>query len=84
MHNGLVGAEHARDPELLASVRWIFPGFEMQDPEKEIRADAEAVANGFKSRAEVVHARGLDIDEIDAELRTDTFVPRAAVKEPQA
>lgn len=83
-HNGLVAAEHARDPELLASVRWIFPGFEQQDPEKEIRADALAVANGFKSRAEVIHSRGLDIDEIDAELAADSFVPAAPAKETQA
>lgn len=81
--NGVISArDFDRDPAAFYATRWIFPAFEMQDPEKEIRADALAVANGFKSRAEVVQSRGLDIDEVDAELAADTFTPRQDATRP--
>ncbi len=84
-HNGLGRAEFDRDPEAVCEVRWILPAHEMQDPEKEIRADALAVQNGFKSRAEVVQASGRDIDVLDQEIAADTFQPRAsAPQEAQA
>ncbi len=84
-HNGADRAEFDRNPEAFYEVRWILPAHEMQDPEKEIRADALAVANGFKSRAEVVQASGRDIDVLDQEIAADTFQPRAsAPQETQA
>lgn len=58
--------------------RWVLPGFEATDPEKEVRADALAVENRFKSRVEVIESRGLDIDELDAEIAADRFRPPAA------
>ena len=58
----------------------MLPGFEATDPEKEVRADALAVENGFKSRVEVIESRGLDIDELDAEIAADRFRPPAAAR----
>lgn len=60
--------------------RWVLPGFEATDPEKEVRADALAVENRFKSRVEVIESRGLDIDELDAEIAADRFRPPAAAR----
>lgn len=59
------------NPAAFQSVNWIPPGWAWVDPEKEIRADAEAVREGFKSRREVVAGRGLDIERLDEERAAD-------------
>jgi lambda family phage portal protein len=62
------------DPVSLAdylAVRFIGPGFDWIDPESQIAAEVLAMANGLKSREEIVAARGRDIDELDAELARD-------------
>ncbi|XWN32173.1 MAG: phage portal protein [Devosia sp.] len=58
------------------SGEWVFPGWQALDPEKEARADAEAIRAGIRSRFEVVAARGRDPQEVDAEIAADTFTPR--------
>lgn len=76
--NGRIpAADYDRGPEAFHAVKWTFPAFEAQDPEKEVRADALAVANGFRSRPDVVESHGRDIDELDAEIAADTFTPRS-------
>jgi lambda family phage portal protein len=52
-------------------VKWISQGFAWVDPQKEQRAQMNAVRCGFKSRAEVVSELGYDIEEIDAEIAAD-------------
>ena len=50
---------------------WYPPAFPWVDPEKDIRAEALAVENGFKSRRQVVAERGYDIERLDAEIAAD-------------
>ena len=52
-------------------VKWIPQGFSWVDPQKEQKAQMEAVRCGFKSRAEVVSELGYDVEEIDAEILED-------------
>jgi lambda family phage portal protein len=62
------------DPLSLAdhlAVRFVAPGWPWVDPEAEVQAEVLAMANGLKSREEIVAARGRDIDELDAELARD-------------
>jgi lambda family phage portal protein len=63
-------ADFSQDP-FFSSVKWIPPGFAWVDPQKEQRAQMNAVRCGFKSRAEVVSEFGYDIEEIDAEIAAD-------------
>ncbi|MEM9838538.1 MAG: phage portal protein, partial [Pseudomonadota bacterium] len=55
--------------------QWITPGWQWVDPQKEIRAQREAVDAGFMSRREVVAGRGLDIEALDAERAADDPIP---------
>ncbi len=64
-------AAFAAEASSFHKVRFLPPGFEWVDPEKEIKADALAVSEGFKSRREVVSARGVDMDQLDAEIAED-------------
>ena len=59
------------DFETASAVEFIPPAWSWIDPAKEIAADREAVAAGFKSRREVVAGRGRDIDALDAEIADD-------------
>ncbi|HPE29811.1 MAG TPA: phage portal protein [Parvularculaceae bacterium] len=59
------------DFEDAAAVEFIPPGWQWVDPMKDVQADRDAVAAGFKSRREVVAARGRDIDALDAEIAAD-------------
>ena len=52
-------------------VKWIPQGFSWVDPQKEQKAQMEAVRCGFKSRAEVVSELGYDVEEIDIEISED-------------
>lgn len=47
---------------------WTTPRREMIDPTKEIKADSDAVRNGFKSWPEVVREQGGDPDEVLNEI----------------
>jgi lambda family phage portal protein len=57
--------------EASCAVNWIPPGWDWVDPEKDARADAQAIAAGLKSRREVVAARGYDVEQLDAEIAAD-------------
>lgn len=73
----LAGAIPA-DPRSLAdygAVRFVAPGWQFVDPAKEVAAAVQAIEAGLQSRAEVVAARGRDVDELDAEIEADTFRP---------
>lgn len=54
------------------------PAMPWIDPAKEVRADAEAVAEGFKSRRQVIRERNGDPRRVDAEIEQDTFTPASA------
>lgn len=53
------------------AVRFVAPGWQWVDPQKEVAAEVAAIEAGIKSRAEVVAARGRDLEELDAERAAD-------------
>lgn len=57
------------------AVRFVPPGWQWVDPQKEVNAEVKAIEAGLKSRAEVVAGRGRDVTEVDEEITAD---PRAA------
>lgn len=77
---GEIAADDAESPDYRA-VRFVAPGWQWVDPQKEVNAEVRAIEAGLKSRAEVVASRGRDIDELDDEIAADR---RAARKEGDA
>ena len=66
-------------PEALGStVRWVPPAWDWIDPLKDCEAEQLAVANGFKSRGDVVRERGRDPDVVLAEIARDREAAAAA------
>lgn len=51
-------------PEKFQAVKWMPRGWTWVDPEKEVRAYAVAVRNGFTTLSEVVAQEGKDIEEL--------------------
>lgn len=51
--------------------RWIAPKSQWLDPLKDAESEALALAAGLTSRREVVAARGIDVEELDAEIAAD-------------
>ena len=49
-------------------VRWITPGWDYVDPQKEIAAIAHAIQVGVMSRDQAIAQRGIDPEELDAEI----------------
>lgn len=66
----LSGRVQAQVAEALP-VSWITPKQHWVDPAKDVRAEVEAVAAGLMSRREAVAARGIDIEQLDAEIAAD-------------
>ena len=60
-----------RDPAPYLATRWIPPKWEWVDPLKDIKAEQQAVAAGFKARSDVVEAMGYDPEEVDARIAAD-------------
>ncbi len=81
----------SRPAEWLAA-EWYPPTQPWVDPLKDQQAEALAVANGFRSRRQVVAAQGYGVEELDTEiaanrtreasLRLSFGVPAATGKEP--
>ncbi|HSI42125.1 MAG TPA: phage portal protein [Xanthobacteraceae bacterium] len=51
--------------------RWITPKQEWVDPSKDVEAEVAAIAAGLTSRRQMVAARGIDIEALDAEIAAD-------------
>jgi lambda family phage portal protein len=64
------------------TVKFVAPGWPWVDPLKEVNADAAAVAAGFKSRQEVIAARGRDPDEVAEELAAEGWRPAPGADPP--
>ena len=71
-----------RDPEPYFKMSAMWPGFAALDPLKEATADIDLLNAGLRSRAEIIAARGRDISDVDAEIASDSFVPRMAARPP--
>ncbi|BAQ17478.1 phage portal protein [Methyloceanibacter caenitepidi] len=67
-----------REPRPLLSSEFLFPDFPHIAPLDETKADALAVQMGFRSRQEIIAARGRDPVEVDAEIAADSFTPSNA------
>lgn len=59
------------DSDAYLAVEWYPPAQPWVDPLKDIESEAMAVANGFKSRRQVVAALGYDVAVLDAEIAAD-------------
>lgn len=68
--SGRIEANGAALEDYMA-VRFVPPGWQWVDPQKEVSADVKAIEAGLKSREEVVAGRGRDIDELDEERARD-------------
>lgn len=68
------------DPTLPSKVpvKWHCPRFEELDREKELKADALAVANGFASPSQVVAERGEDFADVMVQWAADKAMAEAA------
>ena len=77
----LSGRLHApdffRDPEPYFRVSFLFPEWAALDPLKDTQADVLALSAGLRSRAEIIAARGRDVQDVDREIAADTFRPVA-------
>ena len=65
------GQRLAADIDALDEPVFLWPGWAAIDPEGETKADILSVAAGFRSRSEIIAARGRDPDEVAAEIRDD-------------
>jgi len=52
-------------------VSWITPRQNWVDPSKDVTAEIDAINAGLMSRREAVAARGIDIEQLDAEIAAD-------------
>ena len=57
--------------EAILNHRWIAPKSEWVQPDKDVAADAAAIAAGLTSRRESVAARGINIEELDRQIASD-------------
>jgi lambda family phage portal protein len=60
-----------RDPEPYLAARWITPRTEWVDPKKDVDSEVAELAARLTSRSRAVAARGIDIEELDAEIAAD-------------
>lgn len=59
------------DPRAFEASRWLPPAWSAIDPAKEAKAAEIELKNNLRSRSEIIAERGLDIEEVDAEIAAD-------------
>jgi capsid protein len=64
------------DLEDFFAVNWGWPAWPSLDPLKESESDIALVNAGIKSRQQVIEEGGRDVEDVDAEIAADSFVPR--------
>ncbi|MEW6505512.1 MAG: phage portal protein [Chloroflexota bacterium] len=60
-----------QDPKQYQRIKWTIDGWPWVDPEKDLNASKGLVRAGFSSRTQEVAERGLDIEELEAEIAAD-------------
>lgn len=60
-----------RNPEGYLACKFVCPRFDMIDAQKEAEAEIAAINAGLMSRRDAVAGRGLDIEQLDAEIAAD-------------
>ncbi|PGH56498.1 phage portal protein [Azospirillum palustre] len=71
MSGAIDAPDFFRDPEPYLAADWLPPAFDWVDPQKDIRAEVEAIQNGLKSRAQSVAGAGYDVERLDTEIAAD-------------
>lgn len=71
----LAAPDFERDPESYLAVEFRWPAWSPLDPLKDAAADEIALRNRVKSRAEIIAARGRDIEDVAHEFEHDPFPP---------
>jgi len=72
MLSGAIVVPKSVDPATLIEAAWIAPPMSWIDPKKEIEADALAVQNKFKTRAQVIRDRtGRDPDIVNEQIKAE-------------
>lgn len=67
----------------ISDATFLFPDWASIEPKKEAEADVILLNAGLRSRAEIISSRGRDIQDVDAEIAADTFVPKAQPSQTQ-
>lgn len=57
----------------------MWPAWAQVNPKDDTEADVLAVNAGFRSRTEIIERLGRDAEDVNAEIASDTFRPRAPV-----
>ncbi|MEM7223003.1 MAG: phage portal protein [Pseudomonadota bacterium] len=60
-----------RDPRPYLSVTWRRPGWPHINPVDDVKAEREAVEARFRPRSDVIASRGLDPEQVDADIAAD-------------
>lgn len=58
-------------PRVLDGCEWQARGWSWVDPAKDMQADIEAINNGLKTRTQCLAERGLDIEDVFAQLQQE-------------
>ncbi len=74
----LAAPDFEQRPEDYFAVDWRWPAWASLDPIKDATADTMALDANLKSRAEIIAARGRDIEDVDREIEADPLPRRAA------
>ncbi len=60
-----------KDPTPYWAAEWLMPRSEWIDPEKDVKAEKEAIKAGLKSRTQAVAERGYDREDLDDEIEEE-------------
>jgi lambda family phage portal protein len=69
--------DYARDPRVYNNVAFLWSEWASLDPYREAQANATLLQIGVKSRQQIITEGGRDVEQVDAELASDQFVPTA-------
>lgn len=72
----LQAPDFERDPTAYFAASFLFSSWASLDPLKDATADIALINAGVRSRIEVISSRGRDPDDVNAEIQSDSFVPR--------
>ena len=64
MNNALQLPTYETEPERYEKVRWVCRGYSYVDPEKEVKAQRDAIRSGLKTMSECIAENGGDVEEL--------------------
>lgn len=72
LSGALEAPDFAAHPERYRA-KWVSPGWDWVDPQKDLQAEILAIDAGIKSRQQVIAERGRDPEQVDAEIAADAM-----------